>query len=327
MLALELWWRGSALSALAAFTRGLLPAAPPAEQPLLARQVAALLRPTLDVVAAQRALQDPARAKGGPAGVFAGAAATLQLRLLQCYLALPGGAAAFPQEQEALSKLCMRAVRAAATAGSWQVAASAARRWLDPEDALLGPWQAGRDPLEGALVSFEGVPGGPPLAAWEAGSRQGVGYALTPGEAGGGAPVASAPGGGEEEGRRCFPQPRALGALLLEAQLGVLGSVLEVTSTLNQVAILEALLATVDGGPQVSSLCHRVCLYFWVRGRYRHVHVMLSCASAAACRSGRTRTRRGARPRLPRWPRPRSRGWPPSPAPPTGGACRSWPIA
>ena len=276
MLALELWWRASALAALAAFTRGLLPAAPPAEQPLLARQVAALLAPTLGVVSAQRALQDPARAKGGPAGVFAGAAATLQLRLLRCYLALPGGAAAFPGEQEPLSQLAMRAVRAAAAAGSWAVAASAARRWLDPEDAPLGPWHAGRDPLEGALLYFEGVPGGPPLAPWEAGARAGVGYALAPGEAaaGGDAPAAAAPGGGsgggeEEEGRRCFPQPRALGALLLEAQLGVLGAVLAAAAPLNQVAILEALLATVDGGPQVSSSSRRLPVFcMGVSGRH-----------------------------------------------------------
>lgn len=54
--------------------------------------------------------QEPARGKGGPAGMFAGAAALLQLRLLEAYAALPSPAA-YEGEQEALTKLCMRAVR------------------------------------------------------------------------------------------------------------------------------------------------------------------------------------------------------------------------
>jgi hypothetical protein len=43
---------------------------------------------------------------------------------------------------------------------------------------LLGPWQLGQDPLESALLSFEGVAGGPAVHPWEAGLRQGVGYAM-----------------------------------------------------------------------------------------------------------------------------------------------------
>ena len=54
--------------------------------------------------------QEPARGKGGPAGMFAGAAALLQLRLLEAYASLPSPAA-YGGEQEALTKLCMRAVR------------------------------------------------------------------------------------------------------------------------------------------------------------------------------------------------------------------------
>lgn len=54
--------------------------------------------------------QEPARGKGGPAGMFAGAAALLQLRLLEAYAALPSPAA-YADEQEALTKLCMRTVR------------------------------------------------------------------------------------------------------------------------------------------------------------------------------------------------------------------------
>ena len=58
-------------------------------------------------------MQEPARGKGGPAGMFAGAAALLQLRLLEAYAALPSPAA-YEGEQEALTKLCMRTVRLAA---------------------------------------------------------------------------------------------------------------------------------------------------------------------------------------------------------------------
>ena len=55
---------------------------------------------------------------------------------------------------------------------------SALRRWLNPGDALLGPWQMGRDPLERALYSFEGVAGGPHIHPWQAGNRAGIGYAM-----------------------------------------------------------------------------------------------------------------------------------------------------
>ena len=56
------------------------------------------------------ALQDPGRGKASPAGLFAGAAAMFQLRLLEVYLALPN-ANAFAPEHETLSKLCARPLR------------------------------------------------------------------------------------------------------------------------------------------------------------------------------------------------------------------------
>jgi len=58
------------------------------------------------------ALQDPGKAKGSPGIVFAAAAAQLQLRLLETYLALPD-ASAFTMEHAAVSKLCARALRSA----------------------------------------------------------------------------------------------------------------------------------------------------------------------------------------------------------------------
>ncbi len=54
--------------------------------------------------------QDPGKGKTSPAGLFAGAAAMFQLRLLEVYLALPN-ANAFHPEHETLSKLCARSLR------------------------------------------------------------------------------------------------------------------------------------------------------------------------------------------------------------------------
>ena len=36
----------------------------------------------------------------------------------------------------------------------------------------------GQDPLETALLSFEGVAGAPTIQPWEAGLREGLGYAM-----------------------------------------------------------------------------------------------------------------------------------------------------
>lgn len=111
VVAMELWWRCAALQALAAALHGPLAAAAPSPaSAALHRAAAALLKPTLEVLGAHAALQEPARGRGGAAGMFAGAAAALQLRLLEAYAALPSPLA-YKEEQEALTKLCMRAVR------------------------------------------------------------------------------------------------------------------------------------------------------------------------------------------------------------------------
>ena len=61
---------------------------------------------------------------------------------------------------------------------------SALRHLLNPQDAVLGPWLPGRDPLEDALAAFAGAPGGPPLHPWQAGLVAGssAGAAASPGE-------------------------------------------------------------------------------------------------------------------------------------------------
>ncbi len=59
--------------------------------------------------------------------------------------------------------------------------------------------------------------------------------------------------GGNFQGTTCapYPQPKALGAALLEAQLSLLGTLLAAVSAPNQAAIVEALLSIAEGGPQV----------------------------------------------------------------------------
>ena len=137
---------------------------------------------------------------------------------------------------------------------------SALRRWLHPSDRLLGPWQAGRDPLERALHAFEGVAGGPHVAPWQAGSRAGIGYAMDDDEAGlgaegggsGGQPGGTGGGsaGGAAPAPSPYPQPRALGAALLEAQLALVGRIFASVAPVNQAAILDALVGIAQGGPQ-----------------------------------------------------------------------------
>ena len=57
-------------------------------------------------------MQEPGKGKGSPGTAFTAAAAALQLRLLEAYLALPD-ASAFTMEHAAVSKLCARALRSA----------------------------------------------------------------------------------------------------------------------------------------------------------------------------------------------------------------------
>lgn len=64
-------------------------------------------------------MQEAARGKvAGPGPTFVAAAAQLQLRLVEAYLALPD-AAVFAMEHEALSRLCARAFRSASGTGKF----------------------------------------------------------------------------------------------------------------------------------------------------------------------------------------------------------------
>ncbi len=57
--------------------------------------------------------QDPSRSRSAASGAFSGAAAVMQLRLLEAYLALPS-CAAYAGQHEALTKLCSRSLRPSA---------------------------------------------------------------------------------------------------------------------------------------------------------------------------------------------------------------------
>ena len=92
---------------------------------------------------------------------------------------------------------------------------------LMAQDAVLGPWPPGRDPLGDALAAFAGAPGGPTVLPWQAGLL----YSTDP-SPGEGSPCLEEP---------AFPQPQALGAALLAAQLRLLGSLLAAVSPANQV--------------------------------------------------------------------------------------------
>ena len=50
------------------------------------------------------------------------------------------------------------------------------RMLLNRQDAPLGPWVAGRGPLEDALQAFAGAPGAPPCHPWQAGLPVAAGH-------------------------------------------------------------------------------------------------------------------------------------------------------
>eukprot|EP00884_Botryococcus_braunii_P001693 jgi/Botrbrau1/11524/Bobra.0393s0003.2 len=240
VMSMEMWWRSAALEALQAFVLGPLKEASKAEGTKLQKSVVALMQPTFEAILASTALQDPNRGKVAPTSPFSSAAAMLQLRLLEVYLALPQ-ANAFGNVHEGLIKLCARAFRgsspSSASAGmASSVASSALRQLLNKQDAVLGPWAPGRDPVEDALQAFAGLPGGPRFHPWEAGLSYNAGVGSTSFDGAKPDSVALQPA------YQPFPQPKSLGAALLEAQLVLLGNLLAVVSEANQLQILDIMI-------------------------------------------------------------------------------------
>lgn len=210
----------------------------------MAGGVLELLRPTLGLLTTHTALKHPALAKGGPGGSLAGASAMMQLRLLQAYSLLPATLVAASADTEALSALCLEAIKAAAASVSLDLLKPALHAVLDPEDASLGPWHGGRDPLEKALLHFCGGVGSPIATAWQMGLRLGTGYA------------ADAPSTGHavQQGveyctTALYPQPLALAPCLLIVQSQVLGVLLRAGPPAAQSGIADALLAIARSVP------------------------------------------------------------------------------
>ncbi|GFR48876.1 hypothetical protein Agub_g10725 [Astrephomene gubernaculifera] len=134
----------------------------------VAGQLAPLVLPLLDLLDTQPYLQDPARARGGPGGVLAGASAMFALSLLELHLRAPAGRiGASPQHMAALAKTCLRPFRLGlAPASADALTLCALRGLLSADDAPLGPWPAGLDAHEEALRTYTGARGGPYLPPW-----------------------------------------------------------------------------------------------------------------------------------------------------------------
>jgi hypothetical protein len=248
-LASELWWRTAAVQSLTAFiqratTNSILSSSTNTlTSEVLLIGVSDLLRPMLGLLGSQQTLRHPTQARGGPGSPLAGAAAMMQLRLLQSYALL------FPlsngEDAQALGSLCLDAVKSAATGtgntGTLDFLIPALQSALDPSDGHIGPWEGGRDPLERDLLQFQGAVGGPAPAAWLIGLRTGIGYAVEN--------IRNSNTLQQMKESRNFttssmyPQPIGLGPALLAAQSQVLGAVLRSAKPEEQVAILDSLLA------------------------------------------------------------------------------------
>ena len=264
-LAAELWWRTAAVQALTALIQATNAAAEhspsssssssggggssqsasaSAMSEELTTSVLGLLRPLLTMLSTHTALRHPSQAKGGSGAPLAGAAGMMQLRLLQAYSCLAPAAIVAAGDGEALSSLSLDALKAAATGplntGALIFLSPALQSVLDAADSHLGPWGGGRDPLERALLQFEGAAGGPQPPAWQIGLRAGVGYAVD---------SAGATQHAQHTTGSIYPQSSALGPALFAAQVQILGAVLRALPPAAQNDILDALLALAKSFP------------------------------------------------------------------------------
>jgi len=181
VIAAEMWWRTAALQAFAVLVQSISSRHPGSAEIDL-DGVLTLLRPTLTLLTTHPILKHPSQAKGGPGSPLAGAAAVLQMMLMQVYSLVPP---AFLVERcahdaEALRIVCLEALKTSAMPAtpysSIDLLLPSLHAALDGENEHLGPWDVGGGPLEKALLQFRGGVGGPQATAWEAGLRAGVGY-------------------------------------------------------------------------------------------------------------------------------------------------------
>ncbi len=123
-------------------------------------------------------LQEPWKVRGQ----LGCAVALFELRLMEAYFMLPG-ASLYAGDHAALTKLCSRTLRTAATPiaapfdAALALSRSSLRRMLSSQDAVLGPWPAGREQLEDELRAYAGEQGccveeGQAVAELEAGCHR-----------------------------------------------------------------------------------------------------------------------------------------------------------
>lgn len=109
----------------------------------------------------QPLLQEPWKVRGQ----LGCAVALFELRLIEAYFVLPG-ASLYAGDHAALTKLCSRTLRTAAAPiaapfdAALALSRSSLRRMLSSQDAVLGPWPAGREQLEDELRAYAGEAGG-----------------------------------------------------------------------------------------------------------------------------------------------------------------------
>jgi hypothetical protein len=253
-LASELWWRTAAVQSLTAFIQKTSSAVssttPSFNSEVLLTGVSDLLRPMLGLLSSQQSLRHPSQSRGGPGSPLAGAAAMMQLRLLQAYALLCP--LSNEEDCQALGSLCIDSIKSAATgpgnSGTIGFLIPVLQSALDPLDGHIGPWEGGRDPLERDLLQFQGAVGGPMPPAWQIGLRSGIGYAVEDLNNGNTSTSFIQQQMKDKSNNNntitsMYPQPVGLGPALLAAQSHVLGAVLRSAKPEHQLALLDALLA------------------------------------------------------------------------------------
>lgn len=109
-LAMQFWWRASALESLRGYIQGILLQKKISDWKLQLEKIVAMLSPMVYALSQLPNFQDPAQAPGGPGSWVAGTVGYLQLRLLEVYSLVPTGVG-YPKDHEALVKLCSKPIR------------------------------------------------------------------------------------------------------------------------------------------------------------------------------------------------------------------------
>lgn len=109
-LAMQFWWRASALESLRGYIQGVLLQKKIHNWRIQLEKIVVMLSPLVDAFSQVVNFQDPAQASGGPGSWVAGTVGYLQLRLLEVYSLIPSRVG-YPKDHEALVKLCSKPIR------------------------------------------------------------------------------------------------------------------------------------------------------------------------------------------------------------------------